>query len=99
MFQLFREIFKPAFAYLGNRDFREWMKVKSSCRNKTKGTPITLTISGFKVSGNNAPSFMHQYEEIFVNRSFENNFDKKDPLIYCCGANIGLELFFFKKQF
>jgi FkbM family methyltransferase len=99
MFQLFREILKPAFAYLSNRDFREWIMVKGRCKNKTAGTPVTFRISGFTVSGNDAASFSHQYEEIFVNRSFETKFTKNNPLIYCCGANIGLEIFFFKKQF
>jgi len=99
MLQLIREICKPIKNYLCNNDFRDWMKVKSRCRTKTFGKSITLKIAGFKISGHDAQSFLHQYKEIFVNRSFEVNFLKNDPLIYCCGANIGLEVFFFKKQF
>ena len=99
MFQLFREIFKPAVAYLSKTEYREWIAVKSACRNKNPGTPITLNIAGFTVSGPDARSFLHQYEEIFVKRAFETDFRKKDPVIFCCGANIGLEIFFFKKHF
>ncbi len=99
MFQLFREIFKPAIAYLSDRDFREYIKVKTHCRGKQKGTTIDMNIAGFEISGNDAASFLYQYEEIFVNRSVETDFQKNDPLIYCCGANIGLEIFFFKKQY
>jgi FkbM family methyltransferase len=99
MFQLFREIFKPAYQYLSNAEYREWVYVKSRCRNKPKGTPISLNICGFTVAGNDAPSFLHQYREIIVERAFETDFQKKDPVIFCCGANIGLEIFFFKKQY
>lgn len=99
MLQLFREIFKPAAFYLGKADYREWIAVKSACRNKNAGEPVTIKIGKYKVSGNDAPSFLHQYEEIFVNRAFDIEFRKKDPVIFCCGANIGLELFFFKKKY
>jgi FkbM family methyltransferase len=99
MLQLFREIFKPAVSYLGKAEYREWIAVKSACRKKTAGTPITLTIAGFTVSGPDAHSFLHQYEEIFVRRAFDSEFKRKDPIIFCCGANIGLEIFFFKKRF
>jgi FkbM family methyltransferase len=99
MFQLFREIFKPAVAYLSKTEYREWIAVKSACRNKAPGTAVTLKIAGFTVSGLDAPSFLYLYEEIFVRKAFDTSFTKKDPVIFCCGANIGLEIFFFKKHF
>jgi FkbM family methyltransferase len=99
MFQLFREILKPAVSYLGKAEYREWISVKSACRKKLPGTPVTLNIAGFTVSGPDAHSFLHQYEEIFVRRAFDIEFKRKDPVIFCCGANIGLEIFFFKKRF
>ncbi len=99
MFQLFREIFKPTVSYLGKADYREWLAVKSACRKKKPGTPVTLDISGFTVSGPDALSFFYQYEEIFVRKAFDIDFKKNDPVIFCCGANIGLEIFFFKKRY
>lgn len=99
MLQLFREIFKPAAFYLKKADYREWLSVKSACRNKKAGEPVTARIGDYKISGNDAPSFLYQYEEIFVNRSFDTDFGRKDPLIFCCGVNIGLEIFFFKKKY
>ncbi|MDQ3110580.1 MAG: FkbM family methyltransferase [Bacteroidota bacterium] len=99
MFQLFREILKPAVSYLGKAEYREWIAVKSACRKKMPRTPVTLNIAGFTVSGPDALSFLHQYEEIFVRRAFDIEFKKKDPVIFCCGANIGLEIFFFKKRY
>ncbi|MEO5644194.1 MAG: FkbM family methyltransferase [Bacteroidia bacterium] len=99
MLQLFREIFKPAVSYLGKAAYREYIAVKTACRGKNAGEPITLNIAGFTVSGPDARSFLHQYEEIFVRRTFEVDFKKAAPVIFCCGANIGLEIFFFKKQY
>jgi FkbM family methyltransferase len=99
MFQLFREIFKPAVSYLGKAEYREWISVKSACRKKYPGTPVTLNIAGFTVSGPDARAFLHQYEEIFVRQAFAVDFKKPAPVIFCCGANIGLEIFFFKKKY
>lgn len=99
MFQLFREMLKPLKNYLSNAEYREWIYVKSRCNKKSPGTPVTLNIAGFQVSGQDASSFLHQYNSIFVDRSFETKFQNNPPLIYCCGANIGLEIFFFKKHF
>ena len=97
MFQLFREIFKPAFKYLSDAEYREWIHVKSKCRSVNSN--VTVKISGFAVSGNNASAFQHQYHEIFVEKSFDVDFKKENPVIICCGANIGLEIFFFKKRY
>lgn len=99
MFQLLREIFKPAVSYLGKAEYREYLSVKAACRSKKPGTPITIDVAGFTVTGPDARSFLHQYEEIFVRRTFEVDFKKKAPVIFCCGANIGLEILFFKKQY
>src|SRR3954470_16335318 len=99
MFQLFREILKPLKNYLSHADYREWIYVKSHCNKKNSGTPVSLTIAGFKVAGQDASSFLHQYHSIFTDRSFEVKFQKNNPVIYCCGANIGLEIFFFKKDY
>ncbi|CAN5248467.1 hypothetical protein BH09BAC5_BH09BAC5_20710 [soil metagenome] len=99
MMQLFREIFKPALNYLSASEYREWMTVKSVCRKKGKGNAVTLKIAGFSVTGHDAESFLHQYEEIFVQRAFETDFESDKPIIICCGANIGLEIFLLKKQY
>ena len=99
MIQLLREIFKPAYKYISSAEYREWIYVKSHCRNKALGTPVSLKINGFRVSGGDAESFRILYEDIFVNRFFDINFSVKNPIIFSCGANIGLEIFFFKKYF
>ncbi len=99
MFQLFREIFKPLYQYMRSAEYREWIYVKSHCNKKKSGTPVTLKISGYTISGQDASSFLHQYNEIFVDRAFDVHFGKNNPTIYCCGANIGLEIFFFKKHY
>jgi len=99
MAQFFRETFRPLKKYFSSGDYREYLRVKSACRNKPAGTPVTIRAGGYSVRSNNASSLLHLYEEIFVRRAFEANFDRRDPVILCCGANVGLEIFFFKKQF
>lgn len=96
---LLREMLKPLWNYFRHPGYKEWLQVKSACRDVPKGMQLNVKIAGFSVKTKDASSLLHLYEEIFVNKSFDVNFEHKNPLIYCCGANIGLELFFFKKHF
>lgn len=96
---MLREILKLIRNYLRDGEYREWLRVKSACRKAGEGNPVTVTVAGYTLKGNNASSFLHLYEEIFRERAFDTEFKNKSPLIYCCGANIGLEIFFFKKQY
>lgn len=99
MLRLFRELLKLTRNYFRDERFRESLRVKAACRNIPAGQPVSVPVAGFTVKSDNASALLHQYEEIFTRRSFDVDFGKNDPLIYCCGANIGLEILFFKKQF
>ncbi len=99
MLRLFRELLKLTRNYFRDERYRESLRVKAACRNKTPGHTVSVPVAGFTVKSDNAPALLHLHEEIFTRRSFDADFGKSDPLIYCCGANIGLELFFFKKRF
>jgi FkbM family methyltransferase len=96
---LLRELLKTVRNYFLRPGYREYLRVKKACRIIPPGTTAEIEIAGFTVRTNDAPSLLHLYEEIFVRQAFGAEFSKKDPLIWCCGANIGLEIFYFKKQY
>lgn len=96
---MFREIVKLIRNYFRDPSFREWLRVKSACRRAGNGHPVSVKIDGFMLKGNDASSFQHLYEEIYREKAFDTGFKSASPLIYCCGANIGLEIFFIKKQY
>ena len=95
---MLRELLKLIRNYFRDSEYREWLRVKSACRNAGEGNPVSVHVAGFTLKGNNASSFLHLYEEIFREKAFDTEFKTDSPLIFCCGANIGLEIFFFKKQ-
>jgi len=42
------------------------------------------------------PSFLRQFKEIFVDEIYKFNTMEKEPVIYDCGANIGMSCLYFK---
>lgn len=96
---MLRELLKLIRNYFRDGEYREWLRVKSACRKAGAGNPVSVNVSGFTLKGNNASSFQHLYEEIFREKAFDTEFKTETPVIFCCGANIGLEIFFFKKNY
>ncbi len=99
MLQLIRENLKTARNYFSDAAYRESLRIKRLCRITPERTPFTTTIAGFTVHVHDSASLHHQYESIFTAAAYAFHSDKKEPVIYCCGANMGLELLFWKKEF
>lgn len=98
--QLIRQSFKPLFRYLSSAAYREWLRVRRVCLRQKPGTVFTVRIDGHDIESADAPGFLHQYEAIFVHRAFDFKTERtKQPVIYCCGANVGLEIVYLKKRF
>lgn len=96
---MLREILKIMRNYLRDPQYREWLRVKRDCRRAGPGNPLVTHIAGFRIKGSESSALLHLYEEIFLQRAFDCSFEKNDPLIICCGANIGLEIFRLKKSY
>lgn len=45
------------------------------------------------------PSFIWQFKEIFVDEIYRFETTSKEPIIYDCGANIGMSCLYFKKLY
>ncbi len=88
---LLRQMLKPLYKYLREPEYRAYLRVQQDCRHK-EGKHATIWLNGFVVEGNDGPSLLHQYEEIIQRRSFDFKPKNESPVIYCCGANIGLEV-------
>lgn len=88
---LIRQMLKPLYKYLREPEYRAYLRVQKDCRHK-QGKHATIWLDGFVVEGNDGPSLLHQYEEIIQRRSFDFRPKSESPVIYCCGANIGLEV-------
>jgi FkbM family methyltransferase len=95
---LLRQIFKPLYLYFTDADYRCWLRVKKECASK-KEKSVTVFFEGYLAEGNNGESFLHQYEEIIRRKSYDFNPDNNSPVIWICGANIGLEVLHFNSKY
>jgi FkbM family methyltransferase len=88
---LLRQMLKPLYKYLREPEYRAYLRVQQHCRHKS-GKHVTIWLDGYVVEGNDGPALLHQYEEIVQRRSFDFKTANASPVIFCCGANIGLEV-------
>lgn len=95
---LLRQIFKPLYLYFTDSDYRCWLRVKSECASK-KEKSVTIFFEGYVAEGNNGESYLYQYEEIIRRKCYDFNPDNNSPVIWVCGANIGLEVLHFKSKY
>jgi FkbM family methyltransferase len=61
--------------------------------------PQTIEFLGSKVSFGSRVEFLHSIHEIFIDEIYRQKFDKEDPYIIDCGANIGLSVIYMKRLY
>lgn len=88
---LLRQMLKPLFRYWKDPEYRAYLRVQKECRRRN-AKHVTVWLDGYVAEGNDGPSLLHQYEEIIQRKSFDFTATNSAPLIYVCGANIGLEV-------
>lgn len=59
----------------------------------------SVTMRGHTFVIPDAPSFAHQINEIFIDQVYKATFRRPDPLIFDCGSNVGLSIFYFKENY
>jgi len=79
-------------SWLKNREFRRVSKLN-------RFSPFELSFLGHKMLINDNVTFLHSRKEIFIDEAYKFRSDRRDPFILDCGANIGLSVLYFKKEF
>jgi len=85
-------IFNNPYKKIGISSFK-FKKIKNLPANK----PQTIEFLGSKLSFGSRVEFLHSIHEIFIDEIYKQKFDKEDPYIIDCGANIGLSIIYMKK--
>ncbi len=60
---------------------------------------MKLTFLGFNLEIVDTASFIWQYKEMFIDNHYQFSAKAKNPIIYDCGANIGLSSLYFARQY
>lgn len=70
-----------------------WYRIKY-LKHLPHGKPSVYTFNGNEIHFRNGSELLHSLREIFMNEIYKIQFDKPDPYIVDCGANIGLSVLY-----
>lgn len=99
MTRLLKDILKPLYLYLTNRYYRANVSLFSKYSKSERHKQKTVRFLDYTMDVPDPLSFIHQYKEIFLEGTYKFTTSNPSPVIYDCGANVGLSCIYFKKNF
>lgn len=90
-------IFIQPYYFLTKRNYRTFLWLLFRHGSKRRFIPFSTRVNGYAFSLPDAPSFVWQYKEIFVDESYMFQNSNESPLILDCGANVGSSCIWFKQ--
>lgn len=84
---------------LTNKYYREFIRLHLKYGKKPRYEKGTIRFLDFEINVHDYLSFIFQYKEIFVKKAYSFATSKNEPVIYDCGANIGISCLYFKNNF
>ncbi len=82
-----------------NRYYREYLKLLFRYGNSPRFESRDIKFLNYNIKVVDSLSFIYQFKEIFVKQYYLFDTTSVSPVIYDCGANIGVSCLFFKKYF
>lgn len=80
-------------------DYRTYHRLAAQVRGKPRFTPFSVQFNGFSAVVPDSASFMSIYRELFLKRIYAFRFEGEAPRILDLGANIGISVLAFKRQY
>jgi len=96
---LLKSILKPLFNYVTNKNYRIYYRLLSAYSRDKRYTRRTMELLGYTIEVSDAISVVHQFKEMFIDELYKFAAGKDNPLIYDCGANVGLSCLYFRKLY
>ncbi len=81
--------------FLSNKYYREFVRLLFKYSNSTRNQSQKINFLNYQFEVVDALSFVFQFKEIFVKQYYLFETETEEPLIYDCGANIGISVLFF----
>jgi FkbM family methyltransferase len=79
--------------------YREYYWLLSKYGRAKRGVPREIDVFDMTISVPDAQAFMWDYHEIFYKEIYKFKAKRNDPVIFDCGANIGLSALYFKQLY
>jgi FkbM family methyltransferase len=94
-----RYLLKEPFTALRTPANREFMGLLLKYGNSRRHTLTQVEFAGFKLTVPDSMSFLWQHKEIFADEFYYFESTDRNPVIFDCGANVGMSVLYFKKLF
>ncbi|SEI45643.1 methyltransferase, FkbM family [Dyadobacter sp. SG02] len=94
-----RYLLKEPYHALSSARNREFMGLLLKYGNRARYKLTDVAFGGFKLEVPDTMSFLWQHKEIFADEFYYFESKETQPVIFDCGANIGMSVLYFKKLF
>jgi len=100
MKNLLKDMIKPIYFYIKNKNNREFYRLYDKWGNYKRYIKVQdVKFLSYSFDVPDLPSFVWQFKELFVDELYKFKTTSKKPIIYDCGANIGMSCLYFKKLY
>jgi len=99
MRKLLEHSFKGLFYFFTSKTFRIFFRLLLQLGDRKRYKPLKLKVLGYRLALPDGPSFLWQFYEIFFKENYKFKSEKRKPIIFDCGANVGASCLYFKKLF
>jgi len=100
MKSLFKNMIRPLYQYIKDKNQREFYKLYDKWGTYPRfKEEKNVRFLNYIFDVPDLPSFIWQFKEIFVDEIYNFETIETEPVIYDCGANIGMSIIHFKKLY
>jgi len=96
MLKVLKESLKPWYYLATSKTHREFYHLFSTYASAPRYKKTDVRFLKYKFTVPDTLSFLHQYREIFIEETYKFEAARPDPVIFDCGANVGLSALYFK---
>lgn len=87
----------PLKGFFKSKEQREWHRLLDQYENTEVFSPTTISFLSYLFQVVDARSFIWQVKDIFIDEVYKFESEWALPVIYDCGANIGVSTVYFKR--
>jgi len=99
MLTLLKDSIRPLYHFVSSKTYREYCYLFSKYATAPRNRLAAVRFLDFTITAPDVVSFIYQYKEIFLDESYRFQTENNSPVIYDCGANIGISCLFFKRMY
>lgn len=87
------------YRFLTNKNYCRFILYSIFYGSKKRFVARTFKFDGLKIFTPDTLSFIWQYKEIFVDEDYKFQTTSQNPVVYDCGANVGMSCLYFSTKY